>query len=72
MDTQKHSTPREGATRQVASDMSEAVTYLIGVALSAGLADVARKLSDVNMELQCMQIATGEAEESGQGPITQH
>jgi len=72
MDTQKHSTSRQGGARQVASDMSEAVTYLIGVALSAGLGDVARKLSDVNMELQCMQYAAGEEEESGQGPVTQH
>jgi len=72
MDTQKHAAARQDGARQVASDMSEAVTYLIGVALSAGLGDVARKLSDVNIELQCMQYSGDEEDESGQGRVTQH
>ena len=46
--------------RQAASDMTEAVNYLIGVALSAGLDDVARKLSDVNMELHSTRLAANE------------
>jgi len=45
---------------QAASDMTEAVNYLIGVALSAGLDDVARKLSDVNMELHSTRLAANE------------
>lgn len=48
------------ASRQAASDMTEAVNYLIGVALSAGLDDVARKLSDVNMELHSTRLAANE------------
>lgn len=48
--------------RQVASDMEEAVSYLISVALSAGLSDVARKLNDIHLELQCLQLASGEDE----------
>lgn len=49
------------AARQAASDMTEAVNYLIGVALSAGLNDVARKLSDVSMELHSTRLAANEA-----------
>lgn len=51
MDIQDKSTPRRGGAQQIASDMSEAVSYLIGVARSAGLEHVARKLNDVNLEL---------------------
>ncbi|MEN8196109.1 MAG: hypothetical protein ABFS30_06300 [Pseudomonadota bacterium] len=40
--------------------MTEAVNYLIGVALSAGLDDVARKLSDVNVELHSTRLAANE------------
>ena len=72
MDIQDKSTPTRGAARQVASDMSEAVSYLIGVALSAGLGDVARKLNDVNLELQCMQLAAGEDEQPERRRAIQH
>lgn len=48
------------ASRQAASDMTEAVNYLIGVALSAGLDDVARKLSDVSVELHSTRLAANE------------
>lgn len=62
MDFQDKPESRRGGARQIASDMSEAVSYLIGVALSAGLGDVARKLNDVNTELQCMQLEAIEEE----------
>lgn len=45
------------ASKQAASDMTEAVNYLIGVALSAGLDDVARKLGDVSVELHSTRLA---------------
>lgn len=48
------------ANRQAASDMIEAVNYLIGAALSAGLDDVARKLNDVNIELHSSRLAANE------------
>ena len=48
------------ADGQAASDMIEAVNYLIVVALSAGLDDVARKLSDVNIELHSSRLAANE------------
>ena len=63
MEIQSKPAPAPGGARQVATDMSEAVSYLIGVALSAGLGDVARKLNDVNLELQCMQLAVKEDEQ---------
>ena len=72
MDIQGKPATGSGGTRQVASDMSEAVSYLIGVALSAGLGDVARKLNDVNLELQCMQLAAKEDEQPEQGRVVQH
>lgn len=56
MDIQDKRAPRRDGARQIAFDMSEAVSYLIGVALSAGLGDVARKLNDVNSDLRCMQL----------------
>lgn len=62
---------REGAG-QIASDMSEAVSYLIGVALSAGLGDVARKLNDVNMELRCMHLRANKNERSNLGGTVKH
>ncbi len=61
-----------GGARQIASDMSEAVSYLIGVALSAGLGDVARKLNDVNLDLQCVQLAANEDEQPEQRRAIQH
>jgi hypothetical protein len=64
--------PTRGGARQVASDMSEAVSYLIGVALSAGLGDIARKLNDVNLELQCTQLAANEDEQPEQRRAIQH
>ncbi|UCH74162.1 MAG: hypothetical protein JSU82_17950 [Rhodospirillales bacterium] len=63
---------RRGGARRIASDMSEAVSYLIGVALSAGLGGVARKLNDVNAELQCMQRDPGEDEASQQQTVIKH
>lgn len=67
----KH-TPTQDGTRQVASDMSEAVSYLIGVALSAGLGDVARKLNDINLELQCMQLAANDEDQADIRPAIKH
>jgi len=55
MDFPNKSAPRRGGARKVAADMSDAVSYLIGVARSAGLERVARKLSDVNTELRQME-----------------
>lgn len=57
--SRKSAIPRFVA-RQAATDMTEAVNYLIGVALSAGLDDVARKLSDVSMELHSTRLAANE------------
>lgn len=62
---------RDGA-RQIVSDMSEAVSYLIGVALSAGLGDVARKLNDVNMELRCMQLRANKNEQTNLEGTVKH
>ncbi len=42
--------PEFGAT-QVAHGMGEALDYLIGIALAAGLVDIARKLDDANADL---------------------
>ena len=61
-----------GGARRIASDMSEAVSYLIGVALSAGLGGVARKLNDVNTELRCMQRDVDEAEGSEHQAVVKH
>ncbi len=72
MGIQSKPAPTRGGARQVASDMSEAVSYLIGVALSAGLGDVARKLNDINLELQCMRLAVGEDEQPEQRRAVQH
>lgn len=54
----------EFSDRQVADGMSEALTYLIGVALSAGLDDVARKLSDANADLAPYRFARCGREEA--------
>lgn len=72
MDIQSKPAPPGGGARQVASDMSEAVSYLIGVALSAGLGDVARKLNDVNLELQCMKLAAMDDEHPERRRVIQH
>ncbi len=72
MDIRNKSAPMHGGARQVATDMSEAVSYLIGVALSAGLGDVARKLNDINLELQCMQLAAGEDDQPERRRAIQH
>jgi hypothetical protein len=72
MEIQNKPAPMRGGAKQVASDMSEAVSYLIGVALSAGLGDVARKLNDVHLELQCMQLAASEDEQHEQRRAVQH
>ena len=72
MDIQDKPAAMHGGARQVASEMSEAVSYLIGVALSAGLGDVARKLNDVNLELQCMQLVANEDEQPQERPAIQH
>jgi hypothetical protein len=50
------------AAKQAAADMIEAVDYLIGVAVSAGLDDVACKLGDVNTELLSTRLAANEDE----------
>ncbi len=72
MNIQDKSATVGGGARQIASDMSEAVSYLIGVALSAGLGDVARKLNDVNLELQGMQLADNEDAPPGSRRAVQH
>lgn len=54
----------EYSDRQVADGMSEALTYLIGIALSAGLDDVARKLSDANADLAPYRFARRGREEA--------
>ena len=72
MSVHQKQAPAQHGTRQVASDMSEAVSYLIGVALSAGLGDVARKLNDVNLELQCMQLTAKEDDQADSRPAVQH
>jgi hypothetical protein len=56
MDIQDKSAPGHGGAQQIASDMSEAVSYLIGVARAAGLEAVARKLNDVNIELRELKL----------------
>lgn len=64
MDIQDKSPTMNGGKRQVAYDMGEALSYLISVALSAGLSDVARKLNDIHLELQFLQLSAGEDEQS--------
>lgn len=71
MDIQNKLAPRRGKAKQVASDMSDAVSYLIGVARSAGLEHVARKLNDVNAELRelkFMQLELGLDTEKARQP----
>lgn len=79
MDIQNKSAPRRGGARQIASDMSDAVSYLIGVARSAGLEDVARKLNDVNIELRELKfmhfdvnLDAKKDEQPEQGPTVKH
>jgi len=79
MDIQNKSAPRRGEARQVASDMSDAVSYLIGVARSAGLEHVARKLNDINTELRelkfmqvDMSLGAEEAQQPEHRPTVKH
>lgn len=57
MITAKHGWPDSDiGAHQVAHGMGEALDYLIGIALAAGLVDIARKLDDANADLTAVKV----------------